>query len=140
MGKRTRIHSMAVSRVRHSYEPISQKTSDDGHQLIIDDETFWIPTCKINEKNLKENDIVKNELYQNSLEYMRRFHLQIKVIIAKIDEGAELTLRDEALLRRLEKIEECQECVVMDLTSHLDLLDFMSADEVMSNTEKNEQE
>jgi arylamine N-acetyltransferase len=140
MRKKTRIHSMAVSRIRHSYEPISQKTSDDGYQLIIDDETVWIPTCKINEKNLKENDIVKNELYQNSLEYMRRFHMHIKIIIAKINAGVEITLRDEALLRRLEKIEECQECVVMDLTSHLDLLDFMSADEVISNLEQNEQE
>jgi hypothetical protein len=140
MRKRTRIHSMAVSRIRHSYEPISKKTSDDGYQLIIDDETLWIPTCKINEKNLKENDIVPNELYQNSLEYMRRFHINIKYVIEKINEGKEITVRDEALLRRLEKIEECEECVVMDLTSHLDLLDFMSADEVISNLEQNEQE
>jgi arylamine N-acetyltransferase len=132
MRKKTRIHSMAVSRIRHSYEPISKKTSDDGYELIIDDETMWIPTCKINEKNLKENDIVKNELYQNSLEYMRRFHMHIKIIIAKIDEGVETTLRDEALLRRLEKIENCQECEVVELTSHLDLLDFMSADEVIN--------
>lgn len=140
MRKRTRIHSMAVSRIRHSYEPISKKTSDDGYQLIIDDETLWIPTCKINEKNLKENDIVPNELYQNSLEYMRRFHINIKYVIEKINKGKEITVRDEALLRRLEKIEECEECVVMDLTSHLDLLDFMSADEVISNLEQNEQE
>ena len=140
MRKKTRIHSMAVSRIRHSYEPISQKSSDDGYELIIDDETVWIPTCKINDKNIKENDIVKNELYQNSLEHMRRFHMHIKIIISKINAGVEITLRDEALLRRLEKIEECQECLVMDLTSHLDLLDFMSADEVISNTEKYEQE
>lgn len=137
MRKRTRIHSMAVSRVRHSYEPISKKTSDDGYQLIIDDETLWIPTCKINEKNLKENDIVKNELYQNSLEFMRRFHTQIKVIVAKIEAEQELTLRDEALLRRLEKLENCQECEVVELTSHLDLLDFMSADEIIEGLEEN---
>lgn len=137
MRKRTRIHSMAVSRVRHSYEPISKKTSDDGYQLIIDDETLWIPTCKINEKNLKENDIVKNELYQNSLEFMRRFHTQIKVVIAKIEAEQELTLRDEALLRRLEKLENCQECEVVELTSHLDLLDFMSADEIIEGLEEN---
>ena len=137
MRKRTRIHSMAVSRIRHSYEPISKKTSDDGYQLIIDDETLWIPTCKINEKNLKENDIVKNELYQNSLEFMRRFHTQIKVVIAKIEAEQELTLRDEALLRRLEKLENCQECEVVELTSHLDLLDFMSADEIIEGLEEN---
>ena len=137
MRKRTRIHSMAVSRVRHSYEPISKKTSDDGYQLIIDDETLWIPTCKINEKNLKEDDIVKNELYQNSLEFMRRFHTQIKVVIAKIEAEQELTLRDEALLRRLEKLENCQECEVVELTSHLDLLDFMSADEIIEGLEEN---
>ena len=137
MRKRTRIHSMAVSRVRHSYEPISKKTSDDGYQLIIDDETLWIPTCKINEKNLKENDIVKNELYQNSLEFMRRFHTQIKVVIAKIEAEQELTLRDEALLRRLEKLENCQECEVVELISHLDLLDFMSADEIIEGLEEN---
>jgi hypothetical protein len=137
MRKKTRIHSMAVSRVRHSYEPISKKTSDDGYQLIIDDETLWIPTCKINEKNLKENDIVKNELYQNSLEFMRRFHTQIKVVIAKIEAEQELTLRDEALLRRLEKLENCQECEVVELTSHLDLLDFMSADEIIEGLEEN---
>jgi hypothetical protein len=137
MRKRTRIHSMAVSRVRHSYEPISKKTSDDGYQLIIDDETLWIPTCKINDKNIKENDIVKNELYQNSLEFMRRFHTQIKVIVAKIEAEQELTLRDEALLRRLEKLENCQECEVVELTSHLDLLDFMSADEIIEGLEEN---
>jgi arylamine N-acetyltransferase len=137
MRKKTRIHSMAVSRIRHSYEPISKKTSDDGYELIIDDETMWIPTCKINEKNLKENDIVKNELYQNSLEYMRRFHMHIKIIIAKIDAGVETTLRDEALLRRLEKLENCQECEVVELTSHLDLLDFMSADEIIEGLEEN---
>jgi hypothetical protein len=140
MKKRTRIHSMAVSRVRHSYEPISKKTSDDGYQLIIDDETVWIPTCKINEKILKENDIVPNELYQNSLEFMRRFHMQIKIVVAKINAEVELTLRDEALLRRLEKIEECRECEVVELTSHLDLLDFMSPEEIMSNLEQDEQE
>jgi hypothetical protein len=137
MRKRTPIHSMAVSRIRHSYEPISQKSSDDGYQLIIDDETVWIPTCKINDKNIKENDIVKNELYQNSLEFMRRFHLQIKVVVAKIEAEAELTLRDEALLRRLEKLENCQECEVVELTSHLDLLDFMSADEIIEGLEEN---
>jgi hypothetical protein len=140
MKKRTRIHSMAVSRVRHSYEPISKKTSDDGYQLIIDNETVWIPTCKINEKILKENDIVSNELYQNSLDYMKRFHLQMRVIFSKIEEGLELTLRDEALLRRLERIEECRECEVVELTSHLDLLDFMSPEEIISNLEQDEQE
>lgn len=137
MRKRTRIHSMAVSRVRHSYEPISEKSSDDGYQLIIDDETVWIPTCKINDKNIKENDIVPNELYQNSLEFMRRFHMQIKIVVAKINAEVELTLKDEALLRRLEKLENCQECEVVELTSHLDLLDFMSADEIIEGLEEN---
>jgi hypothetical protein len=71
---------------------------------------------------------------------MKRFHLQMRVIFSKIEEGLELTLRDEALLRRLERIEECRECEVVELTSHLDLLDFMSPEEIISNLEQSEQE
>jgi hypothetical protein len=63
--------------------------------------------------------------------------MQIKIVVAKINAEVELTLKDEALLRRLEKLENCQECEVVELTSHLDLLDFMSADEIIEGLEEN---
>jgi hypothetical protein len=129
--KRKYTHNPLSSKVLHSYEPISTKTSDDGYELIIDKDTLWLPTCKTQEKQIKDSDLIRHEDYvyaQNMLEHRA---LRTRIILAKMESGLEVSIEE---LRHFEKSVEykrCEECLVLDLTQDLDLLDFMPVEEVV---------
>ena len=130
-NKKKYTHNPLKSKVIHSYEPISKKTSDDGYELIIDKDTLWIPTCKTQEKELKDSDIVRHEDYVFAQRLMEHRDLRTRIIIAKLEHGGELSLEEMRHYEMASQIEQCEECLVIDLCSHLDLLDFMPVEEVV---------
>ncbi len=137
-NKKKYTHNPLRSKVIHSYEPISQKTSDDGYELIIDKDTLWLPTCKTQEKELKDSDLVRHEDYVFAQKLMEHRDLRTRIIIAKLEHGGELSLEEMRHYEMVSQIEECQECVVIDLCSHLDLLDFMPLEEILYKSKEDE--
>jgi hypothetical protein len=131
LNKKKYTHNPLRSKVIHSYEPISQKTSDDGYELIIDNDTLWLPTCKTQEKEIKDSDLVCHEDYVYAQRLMEHRALRTRIIIAKLEQGDEVTLEEMRHYEITSQLKQCEECVVIDLTSHLDLLDFMPVDEVV---------
>jgi hypothetical protein len=129
--KRKYTHNPLSSKVLHSYEPISTKTSDDGYELIIDKDTLWLPTCKTQEKQIKDSDLIRHEDYVYAQRMLEHRALRTRIIIAKMESGLEVSIEE---LRHFEKSVEykrCEECLVLDLTQDLDLLDFMPVEEVV---------
>ena len=111
---------------RHSYEPISDKTSDEG-ELIIDEDTKWIPTCKTTMETITEKDFMNHEGYLYFLKLEEHFDLAKKLAKEEAEEQGEIY--EPFPPRR-----RCMECQVMDLTSHLDILDYVSIEDVFKDT------
>ena len=129
--KRKYTHNPLSSKVLHSYEPISTKTSDDGYELIIDKDTLWLPTCKTQEKQIKDSDLIRHEDYVYAQRMLEHRALRTRIIIAKMESGLDVSIEE---LRHFEKSVEykrCEECLVLDLTQDLDLLDSMPVEEVV---------
>lgn len=138
--KKKYTHNPLTSKVLHSYEPISQKTSDDGYELIIDKDTLWIPTCKTQEKTITDNDIIRHEDYVYAQKLLEHRALRTRVIVAKMESGLDVSIEE---LRHFEKSMEyknCEECLVLDLTQDLDLLDFMPVEEVVYKSKDEEED
>jgi hypothetical protein len=130
-NKRKYTHNPLTSKVLHSYEPISTKTSDDGYELIIDKDTLWLPTCKTQEKQIKDSDLIRHEDYVYAQRMLEHRALRTRIIIAKMESGLDVSIEE---LRHFEKSVEykrCEECLVLDLTQDLDLLDSMPVEEVV---------
>ena len=130
-NKKKYTHNPLRSKVIHSYEPISKKTSDDGYELIIDKDTLWLPTCKTQEKQIKDSDLIRHDDYVYAQRMLEHRALRTRIIIAKIESGLDVSIEE---LRHFEKSMEykrCEECLVLDLTQDLDLLDFMPVEEVV---------
>ncbi len=137
-NKKKYTHNPLKSKLIHSYEPISKKTSEDGYELIIDKDTLWLPTCKTQEKEIKDSDLIRHEDYVFAQKLMEHRDLRTRIIIAKLEHGGELSLEEMRHYEMVSQIEECQECVVIDLCSHLDLLDFMPLEEILYKSKEDE--
>jgi len=137
-NKKKYTHNPLTSRVLHSYEPISKKTSDDGYELIIDKDTLWLPTCKTQEKEIKDSDLIRHEDYVYAQKMLEHRALRTRIILAKMESGLDVSIEE---LRHFEKSMEyknCEECLVLDLTQDLDLLDFMPVEEVVYKSKEDE--
>ncbi len=86
----------------HSFEPQSEKVVDD--ELIIDEETIWIPTCELGNPNAPK---LPNDLYKKILAMYRVAEAKSK------------------------NPKECVECAVMNFRDELEMLDFMPLKEVL---------
>jgi len=130
-NKKKYTHNPLKSKFIHSYEPISQKTKDE-YELVIDKDTLWVPTCKTKEGNLiTDADLIAHEDYLYAQRLMEHRDLRTRIIIAKLAHGGELTLSEMRHYEAVSELEDCQECLVIDLCSHLDLLDIMPLEEVL---------
>jgi len=129
--KRKYTHNPLSSKVLHSYEPISTKTSDDGYELIIDKDTLWLPTCKTQEKQIKDSDLIRHEDYVYAQRMLEHRALRTRIIIAKMESGLDVSIEELRHFERSVEYKRCEECLVLDLTQDLDLLDSMPVEEVV---------
>ena len=130
-NKKKYTHNPLKSKVIHSYEPISQKTSDDGYELIIDKDTLWLPTCKTQEKQIKDSDLIRHEDYVYAQRMLEHRALRTRIIIVKMESGLDVSIEELRHFERSVEYKRCEECLVLDLTQDLDLLDFMPVEEVV---------
>jgi hypothetical protein len=99
--------------VLHTFEPRTENVV--GDELIIDNDTLWIPTCQQDDPELKG---ITNQMYERLL------------VVYRLAEA------------KSKKVSECEECAVINFQQELDLLDVMPLRElfVVSDDELNDTE
>jgi len=97
----------------HTFEPRTEKVVDD--ELIIDNDTYWIPTCRQDDPEIKG---ITNQMYERLL------------MVYRVAEA------------KSKKVAECEECAVINFQQELDLLDVMPLRElfVVSDDEPDDTE
>jgi len=89
--------------VIHSFEPQGDNVVDD--ELIIDDKTIWVATCKLGDPHAPK---LTNDLYEKVMAMYRVAEAKSK------------------------KPKECAECLMMNFRDELEMLDFMPLSELLT--------
>ncbi len=95
----------------HTFEPRTEKVV--GDELIIDNDTYWIPTCRQDDPELKG---ITNQMYERLL------------MVYRVAEAKSKNLK------------ECGECIVANFCVELEMLDFLPLSEVLFQDTPNSDE